>query len=443
MSKKNKSAMSRRDFVKTAGVVAGAMVLAPSAIAAGVYSSGEETIRVGLVGCGGRGTGAAVQALLAHKSVKLVAMADAFRDNLDNSYKQIGQELTANGLELSRLQVPEDHKFTGFDGYTKVIPLCDVVILCTPPGFRPLHFEAAVKAGKHVFMEKPVAVDAPGVRRVLAAAEDAKRRKLNVVVGLQRRYETKYLRWVELLQQGVIGDILTSHVYWNSEGVWVRPRQKKQTEMEYQMRNWYYFNWLCGDHINEQHIHNMDVSNWVKQAYPIKAYGMGGRQVRVGKEFGEIYDHHFVEFEYDDGSRMYSQCRHMSGCVNRVTESFQGAGGSAPEPGVILTASGYPILRHDARKDLNPYQVEHDLLFAAISKSEFKFADAEHAAKSTMTAIMGRMATYSGQLIEWESALNSEISLMPNKYAWNAEPPVLPGKDGMYACAIPGVTKVL
>jgi myo-inositol 2-dehydrogenase/D-chiro-inositol 1-dehydrogenase len=443
MSKKNKSAMSRRDFVKTAGVVAGAMVLAPSAIAAGVYSAGEETIRVGLVGCGGRGTGAAVQALLAHKSVKLVAMADAFRDNLDNSYKQIGQELTANGLELSRLQVPEDHKFTGFDGYTKVIPLCDVVILCTPPGFRPLHFEAAVKAGKHVFMEKPVAVDAPGVRQVLAAAEDAKRRKLNVVVGLQRRYETKYLRWVELLQQGVIGDIVTSHVYWNSEGVWVRPRQKKQTEMEYQMRNWYYFNWLCGDHINEQHIHNMDVSNWVKQAYPIKAYGMGGRQVRVGKEFGEIYDHHFVEFEYDDGSRMYSQCRHMSGCVNRVTESFQGTSGSAPEPGVILTASGYPILRHDDRKDLNPYQVEHDLLFAAISKSEFKFADAEHAAKSTMTAIMGRMATYSGQLIEWESALNSEISLMPNKYAWNAEPPVLPGKDGMYACAIPGVTKVL
>ncbi|NUQ23228.1 MAG: Gfo/Idh/MocA family oxidoreductase [Saprospiraceae bacterium] len=443
MSKKNKSAMSRRDFVKTAGVVAGAMVLAPSAIAAGVYSAGEETIKVGLVGCGGRGTGAAVQALLAHKSVKLVAMADAFRDNLDNSYKQIGQELTANGLELSRLQVPEDHKFTGFDGYAKVIPLCDVVILCTPPGFRPLHFEAAVKAGKHVFMEKPVAVDAPGVRRVLAAAEDAKRRKLNVVVGLQRRYETKYLRWVELLQQGVIGDIVTSHVYWNSEGVWVRPRQKKQTEMEYQMRNWYYFNWLCGDHINEQHIHNMDVSNWVKQAYPIKAYGMGGRQVRVGKEFGEIYDHHFVEFEYDDGSRMYSQCRHMSGCVNRVTESFQGTSGSAPEPGVILTASGYPILRHDDRKDLNPYQVEHDLLFAAISKSEFKFADAEHAAKSTMTAIMGRMATYSGQLIEWESALNSEISLMPNKYAWNAEPPVLPGKDGMYACAIPGVTKVL
>ncbi|MBK8702611.1 MAG: Gfo/Idh/MocA family oxidoreductase [Saprospiraceae bacterium] len=443
MSKKNKSAMSRRDFVKTAGVVAGAMVLAPSAMAAGVYSAGEETIRVGLVGCGGRGTGAAVQALLAHKSVKLVAMADAFRDNLDNSYKQIGQELTANGLELSRLQVPEDHKFTGFDGYTKVIPLCDVVILCTPPGFRPMHFEAAVKAGKHVFMEKPVAVDAPGVRRVLAAAEDAKRRKLNVVVGLQRRYETKYLRWVELLQQGVIGDIVTSHVYWNSEGVWVRPRQKKQTEMEYQMRNWYYFNWLCGDHINEQHIHNMDVSNWVKQAYPIKAYGMGGRQVRVGKEFGEIYDHHFVEFEYDDGSRMYSQCRHMSGCVNRVTESFQGTSGSAPEPGVILTASGYPILRHDDRKDLNPYQVEHDLLFAAISKSEFKFADAEHAAKSTMTAIMGRMATYSGQLIEWESALNSEISLMPNKYAWNAEPPVMPGKDGMYACAIPGVTKVL
>ncbi|MCB9267888.1 MAG: Gfo/Idh/MocA family oxidoreductase, partial [Lewinellaceae bacterium] len=396
-----------------------------------------------LVGCGGRGTGAAVQALLSGQNVRLVAMADAFRDRLDDSLKQIEAELENNELPASRLDVAEEHKFSGFEGYQKVIPLCDVVILATPPGFRPIHFEAAVRAGKHIFMEKPVAVDAPGVRRVLKAAEEAKKKQLNVVVGLQRHYEKKYLRWMEMLHEGVIGDIVTAHVYWNSGGVWVRPRQEGQTEMEYQMRNWYYFNWLCGDHINEQHIHNLDVGNWAKQAYPVKAHGMGGRLVRTGKEYGEIFDHHTVEYEFADGSRMFSQCRHMKDTYYQVTESFQGTNGSAPEPGVIQTPSGYVLLDHDGRKDPNPYQVEHDLLFDAIAKGEYRYADAENAAKSTMTAIMGRMATYSGQLIEWDAALNSELSLMPERYAWDAEPPVLPDENGLYPVAVPGETKVL
>ncbi|MCB0586113.1 MAG: dehydrogenase, partial [Phaeodactylibacter sp.] len=196
-------------------------------------------------------------------------------------------------------------------------------------------------------------------------------------------------------------------------------------------------------HINEQHIHNLDVGNWAKQAYPVKAHGMGGRLVRTGKEYGEIFDHHTVEYEFADGSRMFSQCRHMKDTYYQVTESFQGTNGSAPEPGVIQTPSGYVLLDHDGRKDPNPYQVEHDLLFDAIAKGEYRYADAENAAKSTMTAIMGRMATYSGQLIEWDAALNSELSLMPERYAWDAEPPVLPDENGLYPVAVPGETKVL
>ena len=435
--------LNRREFVKTAGAAAGSLILAPSMLSAKAHIGGDDAIRVGLVGCGGRGTGAAVQALLSGQNVRLVAMADAFRDQVDSSYQQIQEEMENNELPADRLSVPEEHKFSGFEGYQKVIPLCDVVILATPPGFRPIHFEAAVKAGKHIFMEKPVAVDAPGIRRVLKAAEEAKAKKLNVVVGLQRHYEKVYLRWMEMLHAGAIGDIVTAHVYWNSSGVWVRPRQEGQTEMEYQMRNWYYFNWLCGDHINEQHIHNLDVGNWAKQAYPVKAHGMGGRLVRTGKDHGEIFDHHSVEYEYADGSRMFSQCRHMKDTYYQVTESFQGTNGSAPKPGVIQTPGGYKLLDYDARKDPNPYQVEHELIFDAIAKGEYRYADAENAAKSTLTAIMGRMATYSGQLIEWDAALNSELSLMPERFAWDAEPPVLPNEEGFYPVAVPGETKVM
>jgi myo-inositol 2-dehydrogenase / D-chiro-inositol 1-dehydrogenase len=443
MQEKPATGINRRTFVKTTGLAAGSLLVNPAILSAKAHIDGSDTIRVGLVGCGGRGTGAAVQAILARENTRLVAMGDAFRDQVDKSYEEIRQELENEGIDLSRVDVPEEHKFAGFDNYAKVIPLCDVVILATPPGFRPLHFDAAIKAGKHVFMEKPVAVDAPGVRQVLETAELAKKKNLNVIVGLQRHYQKIYRQWVELLQQGVIGDILTSHVYWNSDGVWVRPRQEGQTEMEYQMRNWYYFNWLCGDHINEQHIHNLDVGNWVKQAYPVKAHGMGGRQVRTGKDHGEIFDHHFVEFEYADGSRMFSQCRHIKGCNSKVTESFQGSNGSAPAPGVILTRSGYPLLKYDDRKDPNPYQVEHDLLFDAVAKGEFLYADAENSALSTMTAILGRMATYSGQIIEWDAALNSQLSLMPKRFAWDAPPPVLPDENGFYPIAVPGQTQVL
>ncbi len=429
--------MNRREFAKSTAAILGGAVAASFPASASAFYAGADTIRVGLIGAGGRGKGAAVQALKAHPAVKLVAIADAFEDRVEQAYTDI---LNAEADLKPRIDVPKERRFAGFDGYRQVIPLVDVVILATPPGFRPIHFEAAIDAGKHVFMEKPVATDAPGVRKVLETAEKAKAKKLNVVVGLQRHYQTIYKDWIGRLHDGAIGDIILSKVYWNNPGVWTRPRQPEWTEMEYQMRNWYYFNWLCGDHIVEQHIHNIDVSNWAKTAHPVRAQGQGGRQVRTGLDTGEIFDHHMVEFEYADGSTMMSQCRHIPGADRRVTEGFWGSKGSAPKPGVILDARGNVILEASDAGHPNPYQVEHDELFDAVSKGEYRFADSEMGAIATMTAIMGRMATYSGQVIEWDKALQSNINLMPERFAWDANPKVLPDKNGLYPIAVPGET---
>ncbi|MEQ9443256.1 MAG: Gfo/Idh/MocA family oxidoreductase [Cyclobacteriaceae bacterium] len=434
--------MNRRKFVKnSAAATAGGLLISQLPIEASAYVRGNETIKVALIGCGGRGSGAASQAMSVEQDVKLVAMCDAFRDRLDDCYKNLQEKHGASG----RIDVPEDHKFVGFDGYKEAIALADVVILTTPPGFRPIHFEEAINAGKHVFMEKPVATDAPGVRKVLEVAKKAKEKNLNVVVGLQRHYQPSYLALMERIHSGEIGDIVGGQIYWNSSGVWVRPREASQTEMEYQMRNWYYFNWLCGDHILEQHIHNIDVANWAKQSYPVMAQGMGGREVRKGPEHGQIFDHHYVEFHYDDGTMINSQCRHIEGCMNKVAESFVGTKGRATTDGKtqITDNKGKVIWSHRGKNDPNPYQVEHDRLFATLANGGDLLTDAENGAKSTMTAILGRMATYSGKVVTWDEALNSDVSIMPQTYAFDADPPVMPDENGLYPIPTPGKTKVI
>ncbi|MBT1696122.1 Gfo/Idh/MocA family oxidoreductase [Fulvivirgaceae bacterium PWU4] len=435
-----KSVQSRREFVKQSSMLAGGLVAMPFLSHAGYNSSVQDTIKVALIGCGGRGTGAAMQAMLSKQNVKLVAMADAFRDRLDSCYKSLMEEGEENGVK-DKLAVKEEAKFTGFDAYLKAIPLADVVILATPPGFRPIHFAEAIKQGKHVFMEKPVATDPAGVKKVLESAAEAKKKKLNVVVGLQRHYQNSYRELYKRVKDGMIGDITSGQVWWNNDGVWVKMRQPGQTEMEYQMRNWYYFNWLCGDHITEQHIHNIDVMNWFKGAYPVKAQGMGGRQVRTGKEFGEIYDHHYVEFEYADGSILNSQCRHIKGTYAKVDEMFVGTKGVVKCGAAEITSKGKSLYKFDKKGENNPYQTEHDELFAAIAKGEFKFTDAENGAYSTLTSIVGRMATYSGEVIDWDKTLNSGISIQPAQYSFDAQPPVLPDSNGFYPIATPGVTK--
>jgi predicted dehydrogenase len=432
---------TRREFVKDTSMIAGGLLAMPLLSKANFFSGADDVIKVAVVGCGGRGTGAAIQALSSKQNVKIVAMADAFKDNVDNCYKALVDEIN-NGIgEVNkRLDVPEERRFFGFDAYQKAIPLADVVILATPPGFRPIHFEEAIKQNKHVFMEKPVATDPAGVQKVLATAEIAKQKKLNVVVGLQRHYQNSYRELYK--RKDMIGDIVSAQAWWDNDGVWVRPRKAGQTEMEYQMRNWYYFNWLCGDHITEQHIHNIDVINWFKGGYPVKAQGFGGRQVRKGKDHGEIFDHHFVEFHYADGSILNSQCRHIPGTMSKVDELLVGTKGKIfCGSANIVDHKGKSIYHFDTKGEPNPYQTEHDELFAAIAKGEYKFADAENGAKSTMTSILGRMATYSGQVIEWDKAINSGIDIHPKVYDFNAEAPVLPDANGNYPIAVPGVTK--
>ncbi|HVS13130.1 MAG TPA: Gfo/Idh/MocA family oxidoreductase [Thermoanaerobaculia bacterium] len=433
--------LSRRAFLQGSALstvaVASAGRLAARTTDAGL---GDRAITVALVGCGGRGGGAARQALATQRSgggpVKLVAMADAFRDRLDQCHQTLVENL---GEGASGLEVPEENKYVGFDAYRKAIDSgADVVILATPPGFRPEHFEHAVRAGKHVFMEKPVAVDGPGVRRVLAAAAEAKAKSLKIGVGLQRHHDPAYLETVRRIHDGAIGDVVALRVYWNSAGVWVRPRQAAQTEMEYQMRNWYYFNWLCGDHIVEQHIHNLDVGNWVKGAHPVEAQGQGGRQVRTGKQFGEIYDHHFVEYTYADGATMISQCRHQEGCWDQVAEYAHGIRGRAAISDAEIAGTGGWDWRYDGGGG-DPYQLEHDALFGAIRRGE-EHDETENGACATLTAILGRMATYSGKRVTWEEALESGLDLSPARYAWDADPPVLPDAEGRYPIASPGVT---
>jgi myo-inositol 2-dehydrogenase / D-chiro-inositol 1-dehydrogenase len=433
--------MARRGFMKGAALAAGGMMVGGLPIEASAYvNPSAPKLRLAVVGCGGRGTGAAVQALNADPDVELVAMHDAFRDRIDGSLRSI---LASDELKADRkknVKVGEEGKFTGFDGYKKAIAECDVVILTAPPGFRPYHLEEAVMKGKHVFCEKPLATDAPGIRKCLELLDISKQKKLNIVVGLQRHYETSYRELIKRIHDGAIGDVVSGQVYWNGDGVWVNPRKSGQSELDFQMRNWYYFNWLCGDHIVEQHVHNLDVFNWVKQAYPVRAQGMGGREVRKGPEYGEIFDHHYVEFEYADGTFLNSQCRHIKGCFSKVYETVIGTKGRAESNGSIVDLKGNSIYRHRGDKDPNPYQQEHDELFASI-RSGGVINDIEFGAKSTMTAILGRFATYSGQMVTWDEALNSNVQLMPAMVDWNTSPPSLPDADGYYPIAVPGKTK--
>ena len=435
---KNSRNKTRREFVKKTALATGALLSAPLPLEATANVNGEKKLKLALVGCGGRGSGAAVQALTADENVDLVAMADAFADRIESSLMGIQEHFEGE----KKIRVKKKNRFTGFDAYKKAIDLADVVILTTPPGFRPYHFEYAIQNEKHVFMEKPLATDPAGIRKVLETAKVAKAKKLNVVVGLQRRYQKSYIELKKKIDQGAIGKIRSGQVYWNDAGVWVKKRQAGQSELEYQMRNWYYFNWLCGDHILEQHIHNIDVANWFVGNYPIYAQGMGGRQVRNGEDHGEIFDHHFVEFTYANGTIISSQCRHMPGTMSRVDEVFQGTKGSLEiGKGEITDLEGRIQYKYPSKlgEDPNPYQVEHDLLFKSIREGKV-IADAENGAMSTLTAILGRMATYTGKKITLEQAMTSKLQLMPEVVTWETLPPSLPDVNGKYAIPIPGKT---
>jgi predicted dehydrogenase len=434
MSNSRKPSVFRPNPLESAAAAGSA--LAGLSLARGVHAAGSDVVKIALIGCGGRGTGAAVNALSTKANVRLVAMHDAFRDRLDNSLRAIAKQCPG------RVDVPEERRFTGLDGYLKAIEAgVDMVLLCGPPGFRPAQFEAAVKAGKHVFMEKPVATDAPGIRRIQAANAEAKRKGLAVAVGHHLRHEVKHKEIIRRIHEGAIGQLQFLRIYFNSSGVWVYQRRPDETEMQYQVRNWYYFTWLGGDHIVEQHVHDIDVANWIMRGHPVSANGMGGRQVRIGKQYGEIFDHHAVEFEYADGTRCFSVCRHIPGCWESFSEHARGVKGEAN-----IEGHGRSVLRIDGGQTMtwergpDGHQLEMDDLFAALLAGQ-PYNEADWGAEASMTAILGRMATYSGQTVRWDDAIRSQLDLAPETLAWDAKPKPAPGPDGLYPCAIPGVTK--
>ena len=393
---------ARRDFLKDSAKMSGGVLLSSTlGNTAGAWTFADSPIKIALIGCGSRGAGAVLNALSAKGNAVLVAMADVFKDKLDETY----DTLLKVGRIKEFVKVPDNQKFVGFDAYQKAIACADVVLLVTPPAFRPLHFEAAVKAGKHVFMEKPLASDAPGIRQILETGKEASRKNLKVVVGLQNRYDPGYQEMVKKLKEGAIGRIISATDYYLIGPVTLIPRQPGQTEMEFQMRNWRYFNWLWAGSPAGLQIHNTDIVNWVKGSYPIRAQGMGGRSSLNGPDQGDIFDHFYIEYEYADGSKLNSQIRHISGTWNKGGATFQGATGSASLQAGIKNAKGEQIWRNPNKDSENAYQIEHDVLFKAI-RNNTPLNDTEWGAMSTMTTILGRMAVHSGKMVEWDEALN-------------------------------------
>lgn len=422
---------NRRDFIKGAAVLGGAIAL-NTGISSPLFASKSSTLKIGLIGCGGRGTGAALQALRADPNVVITVMGDVFEDKLEEAYGAL------MAVEPAKVKVDKKNKFIGFDAYQKVINSdVDVVLLTTPPAFRPDHLTMAVNAGKHVFCEKPVAVDAPGVRKVLAAAKKAKEKNLSLVSGFCFRYDFPNRATFGRVLNGDIGEIKSVSTFRYGGELWSLPRQPGWTDLTYQMRNWLYYDWLSGDFVVEQAVHSLDMMSWVMgDVMPVSAIGTGGRQVRVNEIYGNVYDHFAVEFEYANGAKGTHFARQQAGVANRNTVDVLGTEGNANVAiGRKYEIRGKNNWDYEGEKN-NMYQTQHNELFAAIRAGK-PINDGEWMANSTMLAVWTRMVGYSGQTITWDEAFNSNISIGPNidEYNWDLKfnRPI----------AIPGITKVV
>jgi len=438
--------LSRRRFLKRSSLLAAGAAAVELPFVRRACAADDLEIKIGLVGCGGRGTGAVLDAMGAATNViypaagyhtenvaegatvekpniKVVALADLFEDRLDSCRTQLGK---------LGVQIPATRCFTGFDAYRQLLAIDEInyVILATPPHFRPEQLRAAVEAGKHVFMEKPVAVDVPGVKTVLAAGEAAKAKGLGIAAGVQRRHQRSYRETIQRIHDGAIGEIVYAKCYWNGGEIWVIEREDRFSDLEWQLRNWNYFTWLSGDHYVEQHVHNLDIVNWVLGAHPVRAVsGHGGRQVRTGPEHGHIFDHFAVEFEYPGGVSMFSQARQINGCRNLVQEEVIGTGGTSNCADTIRTKSGERWRYRE--KQGSPYRLEHEDLIGSIRDGEPMNA-AKYVAEATMTGILGREAAYSGQSIDWDTAMQSTTRLGPEKYEFGPYPTPQVAMPGQY-----------
>ncbi|TWT82862.1 Inositol 2-dehydrogenase [Planctomycetes bacterium CA13] len=424
---------SRRNFLKQSSAAAAGIAVAGS-VARTAHAAGSDEIKVVLIGCGGRGNGATDNIMNTKGNVKLVAVADAFQNKADYTVSSLGKK------HKEKVAVDPDKIFVGLDAYKNAIDVdCDLVVIATPPGFKPQQFEYAVNKGKHIFMEKPVASDAPGVRRVLAAVEESKKKDLMVGIGLQRRHEPRYIETIKRIHDGAIGDVIAQRVYWNGGGIWYRNRNADQTEMAFQTNNWYHFNWLSGDQICEQHIHNLDVGCWVKDAYPVECNGMGGREQREGGDptKSQIFDHTFCEYTFADGTKMFSQGRHVKGAWNNVSEFAHGSKGTANPSGSIEGANPW---KFSGKSPGGHQQEQHDLI-EALMRGEI-YNEGEYGAKSTFTAILGREACYSAKVIKWDDLLEKGRDLAPgiDSYTIDSDvpPSARPDEEGRYPIPTPG-----
>ncbi len=424
MSTQPLTSVTRRDFVRTA---AAASLLAAFPASFNVFAQGSDTIKVGVIGCGGRGTGAAIDCLKADPGIEIVALGDLVPDRVESSRARLTKEFP------TRVKVPADRQFVGFDNYKGVcaVPDVNLIVTAAPPGFRPLHLKAAVDAGKHVFMEKPVAVDPVGIRSVLASSDLARQKKLAIVAGTQRRHQRRYVEMMQRIHDGQIGEIVAAQCYWNMGALWVKERTATMSEMEWQCRNWLYFSWLSGDHIVEQHVHNIDVVNWAIAAMPKNVMGMGGRAARTAPEYGNIFDHFAVEYEYPNGVRVLSMCRQTKGAAERVEERIVGTKGVAWSSGRITGEKPWQL----DGDEVNPYVQEHIDLIASIRKGA-PLNEGRQVAESTLCAIAGRMSAYTGRAVSWDWVLNtSKLDLSPAKYEF--------GPNMVHTVAIPGFTELV
>jgi predicted dehydrogenase len=420
---------SRRDFLKSGALAVGGTFASQLAFNSSLHAAENNTLKVALVGCGGRGTGAATQALAADPNVQLVAMADAFQDRLTGSLEQLKKQENI----AAKVNVSPDKMFVGFDAYKQAIDSgVDVVLLCSPPHFRPAQLAYAVEQGKHVFAEKPIAVDAPGVRSVLETCRKAQEKNLSLVSGLCWRYDYGMRSTFDQVHAGTIGDIVAIQVSYNTQGLWMKPRQSEWSDMEWQLRNWLYFTWLSGDFNVEQHVHSLDKMAWaMKDEPPVKCVGLGGRQVRTGPEYGQIFDHMSVVYEYANGVKGFASCRQQDGTHSDVSDHILGTKGTCNV--FRHSIKGETNWKYDGPKN-NMYQTEHDELFASI-RNATPINNGEYMCRSTLLGIMGRMACYTGKEITWEQALNSQENLTPEKYEW--------GPLAVAPVALPGVTQFI
>jgi predicted dehydrogenase len=411
---------SRREFIK-ATAVAGTTLAATRLSIPAVHAAGSDEIRIGLIGAGGRGAGAVMNAFEAAKGVRLVAVGDAFADRIASAkerWKELGEAAA----------VPEERCFVGLDAYEKVIASdVNYIIHATPPGFRPAHLKAAVAAGKHIFTEKPVAVDAPGTRECLAVAEESEKKGLGIAAGTQRRHQKGYIEAMKRVRDGAIGEVRAARAYWNQGGLWNKGRQRDWSDLEWQMRNWLYLTWLSGDHIVEQHVHNLDVVNWAMGAHPVSAEGMGGRQSRISNDYGMVFDHFAIDYEYENGVHMMSMCRQVPDCANRVAETIVGSTGTCETDSgakrYVLTGANQWRFREEA---VSPYVQEHIDLIESI-RSGSPINELKQVTESTFTAILGRMSAYSGKAMTWDEALKSDESIVPENLSFDTPlgvPPV-------------------